>query len=225
MTAAAPAGYLDIEPLARASRSPALTERDRHAARSLLERWSHTEGELTARQRALAAVLARKAGFAPAAPRRSGYVPQQAPEGRWWTVDPRWDFRDAGPAEHFGQFDMHRIGETFRERPVQTALDFGGLGALGGGGRRGDRRGHRARRRASSRAHGAARNPAAGGPRPRDCGPWRDPKASPQVALGQHPGRVDGRRYGSFAMTEEQSATVSHAERGTLAARDEWTAL
>lgn len=90
MTAVAPAGYLDIEPLARAYRSPALTDRYRHAARSLLERWSHTEGELTTRQWALAAVLAHKVGPAPDAPLRSGYVPQQAPEGRWWLDTSSW---------------------------------------------------------------------------------------------------------------------------------------
>ena len=84
MTATAPAGYLDIEPLAWASRSPALAERERHDARSLMERWSRTEGALTERQWRLAAVLARKAGPAPDAPRRSGYVPVAAPEGRWW---------------------------------------------------------------------------------------------------------------------------------------------
>ena len=90
MTATAPAGYLDIEPLARASRSPALTDRDRYAARSLMERWSRAEGDLTARQWALAAVLARKAGPAPDAPRRSGYVPVAAPERRWWFDTSPW---------------------------------------------------------------------------------------------------------------------------------------
>lgn len=90
MTTVAPAGFLYIEPLARACRSPALTERDRHAARSLVERWSRTEGELTARQWALAAVLTRKAGPAPDAPRRSGYVPEAAREGRWWLDTSPW---------------------------------------------------------------------------------------------------------------------------------------
>ena len=83
MTEAAPAGYLDIEPLARSVRSSALTDRDRHCARSLVEQWSRREGELTRRQWRMAAVLARKAGTAPE-PGPSGYVPVKAPESRWW---------------------------------------------------------------------------------------------------------------------------------------------
>ena len=86
MTEAAPAGYLDIEPLARSVRSSALTDRDRHCARSLVEQWSRREGELTRRQWRMAAVLARKAGTAPE-PGPSGYVPVKARETRWW-LDP-----------------------------------------------------------------------------------------------------------------------------------------
>ncbi len=80
---AAPAGYLDIEPLARAVRSPALTDRDRHCARSLVEQWSRREGELTRRQWRMAHVLERKAGSTPE-PGRGGYVLVKAPESRWW---------------------------------------------------------------------------------------------------------------------------------------------
>ena len=83
MTEAAPAGYLDIEPLARSVRSSALTDRDRHCARSLVEQWSRREGELTRRQWRMAAVLARKAGTAPE-PGPSGYVLVKARETRWW---------------------------------------------------------------------------------------------------------------------------------------------
>ena len=83
MTEAAPAGYLDIEALARAVRSPGLTDRDRHCARSLVERWSRREGELTRRQWRMAAVLARKAGTAPE-PGRGEHVLVKAPETRWW---------------------------------------------------------------------------------------------------------------------------------------------
>ena len=115
MTATAPAGYLDIEPLARACRSPALAVRDRYAARSLMERWSRTEGELTARQWVLAAVLARKAGPAPDAPRRSGYVPQRAPEGRWWLDTSSW--RQARRGVKSGCVRRHQT----RERDAKIA--------------------------------------------------------------------------------------------------------
>ena len=112
---AAPAGYLDIKPLARACRSPALTVRDRHAAGSLLERWSRTEGELTARQWALAAVLARKVGPAPDAPSRSGYVPQHAAEGRWWLDTSSW--RQARRGVKSGCVRRHQT----RERDAKIA--------------------------------------------------------------------------------------------------------
>lgn len=83
MTAAAPAGYLEIAALARACRAPALTDRDRHCARSLLECWSRTEGKLTSGQWHMAAVLVHKAGGAPE-PGRRKYVLTKAPETRWW---------------------------------------------------------------------------------------------------------------------------------------------
>ena len=46
-------------------------------------------------------------------------------------VDPRHDFRP--PPERWGQYDLHNIGETLRERPVQTALDALGLAAVAPG--------------------------------------------------------------------------------------------
>ena len=77
---------------------------------------------------------------------------QQAAVDPRRTVDPRFDFRDAGPADHYGAYDLHNIGETFRTRPVQTALDLGGLAAVmpGAG----------TIARAGARAAGAALNPA-----------------------------------------------------------------
>ena len=84
MTAAAPAGYVEVEALARACRSPRLTEHDRFCARSLVERWSALDGELTRRQWAMAAVLAHKAGKADNAPKPGRYILEKAPERRWW---------------------------------------------------------------------------------------------------------------------------------------------
>ena len=46
------------------------------------------------------------------------------------TVDPRWDFRPEAGMDRYGAYDMHNIADTFRDRPVQTALDLGGLAAL-----------------------------------------------------------------------------------------------
>ena len=88
MTEAAPAGYLDIEPLARSVRSSALTDRDRHCGMQVsayqgMSEWSRREGELTRRQWRMAAVLARKAGTAPE-PGRGEHVLVKAPETRWW---------------------------------------------------------------------------------------------------------------------------------------------
>ena len=91
MTAGAPAGFVEIEALARASRSPKLTEHDRYCAGSLVRQWSDqatagpraTPIPLSRRQWAMAAVLARKAGVAPE-PGRGGYVLVQAPETRWF---------------------------------------------------------------------------------------------------------------------------------------------
>ena len=91
MTAAAPAGFVEIEALARACRSPRLDAHDRHCARSLIDQWSRqatagpraTPIPLTRRQLAMAAVLARKAGSAPG-PGRGAYVLEKAPERRWF---------------------------------------------------------------------------------------------------------------------------------------------
>ena len=48
-------------------------------------------------------------------------------------VDPRWDFRGDSGLDRYEQYAPHRIGQTFRTRPVQTALDIGGLLALAPG--------------------------------------------------------------------------------------------
>ena len=55
---------------------------------------------------------------------------QTATRGPQADIDPRWDFRTASGADHYGRYDLHNIGESFRTTPVQTALDLGGVAAI-----------------------------------------------------------------------------------------------
>ena len=91
MTAAAPAGFVEIEELARVCRSPGLTEHDRYCAGSLVRAWSDqatagpraTPISLSRRQWAMAGVLIRKSGATPRSS-TSPYILVKAAESRWW---------------------------------------------------------------------------------------------------------------------------------------------
>ena len=55
---------------------------------------------------------------------------QTAARGPHADIDPAYDFRPASGADHFGRYDLHNIGESFRTTPVQTLLDLGGVAAV-----------------------------------------------------------------------------------------------